>query len=108
MGRGADAKTYHVEIANVGTLESNSPVMISDVVVGSVGKMTVRNWHADVEISVRPDVVVPANAVATIGQTSLLGSMHVALDPPLGQPPSGRLAPGATIGLDRSSTYPVD
>ncbi|WP_029114835.1 MCE family protein [Mycobacterium sp. URHB0044] len=105
-GRGSDATTYHVEITNVGTLESNSPVMISDVVVGSVGKMTVRNWHADVEISVRPGVVVPANAVATIGQTSLLGSMHVALDPPLGEPPSGRLAPGATIGLDRSSTYP--
>ena len=56
------------------TLESNSPVLISDVVVGSVGKMTVDNWHADVEISVKPDVVVPANAVATVGQTSLLGS----------------------------------
>ena len=55
------------------TLESNSPVMIDDVVVGSVGKMTVDNWHADVEVSVKPDVVVPANAVATVGQTSLLG-----------------------------------
>ena len=36
--------------------------MIDDVVVGSVGKMTVDNWHADVEVSVKPDVVVPANA----------------------------------------------
>jgi ABC-type transporter Mla subunit MlaD len=53
--------------------------------------MTVRDWQADVEISVQPDVVVPANAVATVGQTSLLGSMHLALNPPLGQPPSGRL-----------------
>ncbi|HZN78450.1 MAG TPA: MlaD family protein, partial [Mycobacterium sp.] len=74
VGRGPDAVTYHVEIPNVSTMESNSPVMINDVVVGSVGKMTVRNWHADVEISVKPDVVVPANAVATVGQTSLLGS----------------------------------
>jgi virulence factor Mce-like protein len=106
VGRGPNATTYHVEIANVATLESNSPVMIGDVVVGSVGRMTVRDWQADVEISVQPDVVVPANAVATVGQTSLLGSMHLALNPPLGQPPSGRLEPGATIGLDRSSTYP--
>ena len=50
VGRGPDAATYHVEVANVAQLESNSPVMINDVVVGSVGKMTVDNWHADVEI----------------------------------------------------------
>jgi phospholipid/cholesterol/gamma-HCH transport system substrate-binding protein len=105
-GRGPDAKIYHVEIANVGTLESNSPVMINDVVVGSVGKMTVRDWHANVEVSIRPDVVVPANAVASVGQTSLLGSMHLALNPPLGETARGRLEPGATIGLNKSSTYP--
>ena len=107
VGRGPDAVKYHVEIPNVSTMESNSPVMINDVVVGSVGKMKVEQWHADVEISVKPDVVVPANAVATVGQTSLLGSMHLALNPPLGQKPSGRLQPGATIGLNRSSTYPT-
>ncbi|UXA06185.1 MCE family protein [Mycobacterium sp. SMC-2] len=106
VGRGAGATIYHVEIANVGTLESNSPVMMKDVVVGSVGNMTFTNWHADVEVSVRPGVVIPANAVATVGQTSLLGSMHLALDAPLGQPPRGRLEPGATIPLDRSSAYP--
>ena len=107
VGRGSDAKIYHVEIANVATLESNSPVMIGDVVVGSVGKMTVRDWHADVEVSVKPDVVVPANAVATVGQTSLLGSMHLGLNPPIGQQPSGQLQAGATIPLDQSSTYPT-
>ncbi|WP_096291254.1 MCE family protein [Mycobacterium ahvazicum] len=105
-GRGPDAVTYHVEIANVGTLESNSPVMINDVVVGSVGTMKLRDWHADIDISVHPDAVVPANAVARIGQTSLLGSMHLELNPPPGQSPTGRLAPGATIGLQRSTTYP--
>ncbi|MBU9762847.1 MCE family protein [Mycobacterium sp. TNTM28] len=106
VGRGGDSVTYRVELANVGTLEANSPVMIGDVIVGSVSGMKVQGWHAAVQVSVKPDVVVPANAVATVGQTSLLGSMHVALDPPLGQQASGRLAPGATIGLDHSSTYP--
>jgi virulence factor Mce-like protein len=106
VGTGPGATTYQVQLANVGTLESNSPVMVSDVVVGTVGKMTLRGWHADVEVTVKPDVVIPANAVATVGQTSLLGSMHLALDPPVGKSPSGRLRPGTTLGVDRSSTYP--
>jgi phospholipid/cholesterol/gamma-HCH transport system substrate-binding protein len=106
VGRGSDSAVYHVEVANIGTLESNSPVLIDDVVVGSVGKMTLHGWHIDVEVSVKRDVTVPANAVAAVGQTSLLGSMHLALDPPLGQAPTGRLKPGTTIGLDSSSTYP--
>jgi virulence factor Mce-like protein len=87
-------------------MESNSPVMIDDVVVGSVGPMTVKDWHADVQISVKHDLVIPANVEASIGQTSLLGSMHLELNPPLGQPGVGRLRPGATIPLSRSSTYP--
>jgi virulence factor Mce-like protein len=106
VGRGPDASVYHIEMANIGTLESNSPVLIDDVVVGSVGKMRLHGWHVDLEVSVKPDIAVPANAVATVGQTSLLGSMHVALDPPPGEAPQGRLSPGATIGLDDSSTYP--
>ena len=106
VGRGPGASVYHVEVANVGTMEANSPVMIDDVIVGSISKLTVRGWHANVEISVQPGVVIPANAVASVGQTSLLGSMHLELNPPLGQPASGRLQPGATIPLNRSSTYP--
>ncbi|PRC45568.1 mammalian cell entry protein, partial [Mycobacterium sp. ITM-2017-0098] len=106
VGIGSNATVYHVRIANVGTLEPNSPVMLSDVVVGAVRRMTVDEWDADVEVSVRPDVIVPGNAVATVGQTSLLGSMHLALDPPVGQEPAGRLLAGATLPVDRSSTYP--
>jgi virulence factor Mce-like protein len=106
VGRGPGAQVFHVEIANVATMESNSPVMVNDVVVGSVGRMKLRNWHADVEVAVRPDVVVPANAVASIGQTSLLGTMHLEINAPLGQQPTGRLKSGATIPLSKSSTYP--
>ncbi len=68
--------------------------------------MTLRGQRADVEVHVKEGTVVPSNVVATIGQTSLLGSMHLQLNPPPGQPPTGRLAVGATIGLDKSSTYP--
>ena len=108
-GRGAGADVYHVELANVLTMESNSPVMIDDVVVGNVGPMKVKKTqagYADVEISVKHGVFIPANVVASVGQTSLLGSMHLELNRPLGQPVTGRLRPGATIPLSRSSTYP--
>lgn len=106
VGHGPGATVYHVEIANVGTLESNSPVMMNDVVVGSVGAMTLRDQHADVEVRLQSGANVPANVVATVGQTSLLGSQHLALDPPPGQPPVGHIAPGSTIALNQSSTYP--
>jgi len=107
VGHEPGASKYTVELANVSTLEPNSPVFVGDVVVGSVEAMTVRDWHADVEVTVKPGVVIPANAVATVGQTSLLGSMHLALNPPLGQKPTGQLQPGATLGLNKSSTYPT-
>ena len=106
VGRGPGASVYHVEIANVVTMEANSPVMVDDVIVGSISKMRVQNWHAVLDISVKPETVIPANAEASVGQTSLLGSMHLELNPPLGQPARGRLQPGATIPLSRSSTYP--
>ena len=106
VGGGADGQVFVVQVANVGTLESNSPVLLDDVVIGSVGAMRVDDWKAVVDVRVRKDVVVPANVVATVGQTSLLGSMHLALDPPLGESPRGRLDSGATIPLDRSSSYP--
>ncbi|QZH60099.1 MCE family protein [Mycolicibacterium farcinogenes] len=107
VGRGPDSSIYHVEIGNVATLEPNSPVMMNDVVVGSVRSMSVKDWHADIEFSVQPGVVVPANAVASVGQTSLLGSMHLALNPPIGKQAEGKLLPGSTIPLNNASTYPT-
>ncbi len=106
VGHGPGATIYHVEIANVGTLESNSPVMMNDVVVGSVGTMTLRGRHADVEVRLQAGQR-PWPTSSTVGQTSLLGSTATwRLDPPPGQPPLGHIAPGSTIALNESSTYP--
>lgn len=105
-GQGPDAVTVDVEMANIGTLTQNSPVLVDDVVVGSVGDIRLDGWHAVVRASIRPDAAVPANVVATIGQTSLLGSSHLALNTSPGEPPAGRLAAGARIPLNESSTYP--
>jgi phospholipid/cholesterol/gamma-HCH transport system substrate-binding protein len=106
QGHGPGASTYRVDLANVGTLEPNSPVLIDDVAVGSIADIAVVDRHAVVTVHVNPGVVVPANSIATVGQTSLLGSMHLALGPPVGQPATGQLPANATIALNRSSTYP--
>lgn len=106
VGTGPESLVYHLELSNVGTLESNSPVMMDNVIVGSVRAMEFENWRANVTVSVESGVVVPSNAVAAVGQTSLLGSMHVALDPPPGTAPRGRLEPGATIPLSSTMSYP--
>ncbi|WP_395311721.1 MCE family protein [Mycobacterium sp. AMU20-3851] len=106
VGRGDNAFRYSVDLANVGTLESNSPVMIDDVVVGTVDRIRVQDRHAQADISVRHGVVVPANTVVSVGQTSLLGSMHLQLGAPVGQDPQGQLPDGAVIPLDRSRSYP--
>ncbi|BBX17471.1 mammalian cell entry protein [Mycolicibacterium duvalii] len=106
VGREDGASIFTVELANVGTLESNSPVLVDDVVVGSIRSIGIAGRHAEVTIRVQRGVEIPANAIATVGQTSLLGSMHLELAPPGGERPAGVLASGATIGLDRSSTYP--
>lgn len=106
VGGGKSATAYTVELANVGTLESNSPVMIDDVVVGNVRDIELAGLHAAVTISVKPGIDLPAATTAAVGQTSLLGSMHLELTLPVGESSSGTLPSGATIPLDRSSTYP--
>jgi phospholipid/cholesterol/gamma-HCH transport system substrate-binding protein len=50
---------------------------------------------------------LPANATATVGQTSLLGSLHVELAPPTDVAPEGKLGDGASIPLKSSHAYPT-
>lgn len=105
-GRGGESKVIFVEIANVGTLVPNSPVLVDDVVVGSVSRIELDGWHARVEASIRPEAPVRAGARATVGQTSLLGSSHLALNSPDDVAPGAVLESGATIPLDETMTYP--
>ncbi|MFI5715331.1 MCE family protein [Nocardia sp. NPDC051750] len=106
-GTGEGSYTVQIQMPNVTTLTRNSPVRVDDVSVGAVTDIEVEGWHALVTVSLNPDVVLPANATAKIGQTSLLGSNHVELAPPTGIAPEGRLADGDVIPLDRAGVYPT-
>ncbi len=80
--------------------------MIDDVVVGTVRRMTVDNWSAAVEVSVRPDVVVSRMRSPPSAKPVCSRSMHLALDPARGRGPEGTFTPGSTIPLVKTSTYP--
>lgn len=106
-GRGPGSFTIHAQLPDVGTLDQNSRVQVGDVTVGNVTRIERQGWHALLTIRLNGGVDLPANATATIGQSSLLGSLHVELAPPTGAPPRGRLREGALIPLSSAGNYPT-
>ena len=105
-GRGPGSFTIKAQLPDVGTLEQNSRVQVGDVTVGNVTKIERQGWHALLTIRLDGDVDLPANATATIGQTSLLGSLHIELSPPTDVPPKGKLTEGSLIPLSSAGSYP--
>ncbi len=106
-GRGDGAYAVHIQLPDVATIDRNSRVRIGDVTVGRVSDLALQGEHALVTVMVNGDVELPANAVAKIGQTSLLGSPHVELSAPVSEPAHGRLEAGATIPLAHAGAYPT-
>jgi len=82
-----------------------SPVMVDDVTVGEVLEVERQGWRAKITMQLRDDVELPANAVAEIRQTSLLGEKYVALEPPL-DGAKGRLGDGDHIAQAATSRNP--
>lgn len=106
QGHGTGSYEITVQFQNMSQVVPNSDVMVNNVNVGNVTGLKVQDWHAVATIRLNGNVVLPANATASIGQQSLLGAMFVALSPPAGEKPAGRLRNGDTIPLARTSTYP--
>jgi phospholipid/cholesterol/gamma-HCH transport system substrate-binding protein len=105
-GTGSGSYTVTVLLAQAGNLPVNAEVMVNDATVGTVTAIRFDHWHARLTVSLARGVRLPANATATIGQKSLFGAEYLALGPPAGAPPTGRLRAGAVIPLARTSAYP--
>jgi phospholipid/cholesterol/gamma-HCH transport system substrate-binding protein len=89
------------EFSDVVDLVPQSLVMVADVPVGTVRSISVGpDWTAMVTMAVNDEVRLPANAMARVRTTSLLGEKFVELLAP--EAPQGVLADGATIPLERS------
>lgn len=105
-GGGPDSFVVQAQLPNVHNIEQNSRVRVKDVTVGNVSKIERQGWDALLTMSLNGDVELPANATATIGQTSLLGTLHIELAPPTDVAPEGRLRDGALIPLSSGGSYP--
>ena len=105
-GTGPGAFTIQAQMPDVDNIEPNSRVRVADVNVGHVKRIERQGWHALVTMELDGDVELPANATATLGLTSLLGSLHIELAPPTDEAPQGRLRDGSLIPLASSSAYP--
>jgi len=83
-------------------------VMANDVPVGQVDSVERVGWHARVVMTIRKDIVLPANATADVRQTSLLGEKYIQLAAPTGATvaSAGRLSDGAVIPLSRTTRNP--
>lgn len=111
-GHGSGAYSITVEMPDVATLPQNSPVMVDDVTVGSVSGISAEqradgSFYAAVKLALNKNVVLPANATATVAQTSLLGSMHIDLARPKDKPETGRLKDGSKIAEANTGRYPT-
>ncbi|QIV85467.1 MCE family protein [Mycolicibacterium frederiksbergense] len=106
-GKGPGAYTIQAQMPDVDNLDQNSRVRVNDVTVGNVTDIERQGWHALVTMSLNENVVLPANATATLGQTSLLGSQHIELAVPTDAEPTGRLKQGAVIPLESAGAYPT-
>jgi len=105
-GGGPGSFTIQAQLPNVTNLQPNSRVRVGDVTVGNVTKVEMQGWHALLTMTLDGDVDLPANATVKIGQTSLFGSLHIELAPPVDEPPNGKLRDGSLIPLSAASTYP--
>jgi phospholipid/cholesterol/gamma-HCH transport system substrate-binding protein len=106
QGHGDGAYTIAAQMPDVENIQQNSRVRVGDVTVGRVTEVERQGWHALVTMRINGDVHLPAAVTATVGQTSLLGSLHIELAAASGVPPTGTLHDGSLIPLSAAGAYP--
>jgi len=108
-GPAAGSPTYRVSAVfdDVADLVPQSAVRVNDVAVGSVDKITLtKDFKALVQMRIKKSVKLPANSIATLQQTTLLGEKFIGIGPPDGVAPKGVLPAGATLRNHNTVGYP--
>jgi phospholipid/cholesterol/gamma-HCH transport system substrate-binding protein len=105
-GEGTSGPKYKVtvEFADALDLVPRSSVKVNAASVGTVSSVSLEGHHAVVVCLIQRKVHLPANAIARVEQTSLLGEKFVELEPPTTERPQGELQDGAVIPLSRTDT----
>ncbi|QGK72447.1 MCE family protein [Allosaccharopolyspora coralli] len=106
---GDDPYQVRVQFRDVLDLVPAAGVRVNNVPVGRVDDVRLADgsWNAEVTLSVNGDVELPANAVARVRQSSLLGEKYVELaPPPEPQGGAGQLVDNDLIPIERTNRNP--
>ncbi|WP_024876354.1 MCE family protein [Saccharomonospora piscinae] len=105
---GDDPYTVRIHFPDVLDLVPQAGVRVNEVPVGAVEdvRLAEDGWTAEVVVAVNRDVELPANAVANLRQSSLLGEKYVELAAPASegdQIAQATLTDGALIPAERTN-----
>jgi phospholipid/cholesterol/gamma-HCH transport system substrate-binding protein len=78
---GAQGYIVVAEFPSVGGLKAGSTVEIAGVEVGRVESITLNDYQARVAMSIRPDVKLQDDAIASIKTRGLIGEKYVRISP---------------------------
>jgi phospholipid/cholesterol/gamma-HCH transport system substrate-binding protein len=67
--------------ASVGDLGTGARVKIAGVPVGSVTRITLRDYTAETQLEILASVKLPTDTIASVRNNGLLGSQYVSLSP---------------------------
>ncbi|SHF82410.1 phospholipid/cholesterol/gamma-HCH transport system substrate-binding protein [Jatrophihabitans endophyticus] len=97
--------TVTVQLADARDLVPQAGVRVNDVPVGRVSSIDLDRTGkiAEVGVELNGSVRLPANAIASVQQTSLLGEKYIALAAPLTAAATGRLRDGDTVPVARTT-----
>jgi phospholipid/cholesterol/gamma-HCH transport system substrate-binding protein len=79
---GGDTVTFRARFANLGGLAPGASVLVSGVAVGRVEHVELdERFAAIVTLRVRSDLALPADTMAAVRSSGLIGEKHIALLP---------------------------
>ncbi|WP_436492418.1 MCE family protein [Actinokineospora sp. HUAS TT18] len=102
---GDDPYSVKIQLRDALDLVPQSGVKVNEVAVGRVDQIALSSdgWTAEVTVLVNRGVSLPANALAKLRQSSLLGEKYIELSAPPGDKAQGVLAEGAVIPVERTN-----
>jgi phospholipid/cholesterol/gamma-HCH transport system substrate-binding protein len=105
-GEGSGGPTYDVKVVVADALDlvPYSSVKVNGASVGTIHSVSLYHRHALLDCRIQRRVHLPANAIARIEQTSLLGEKFLEIESPANAQPVGRLHDGSLIPLSRTDT----
>jgi phospholipid/cholesterol/gamma-HCH transport system substrate-binding protein len=104
VGNDHNSYTVSVQVADALDLVPYSAVKVNDATVGHVTKVALQDRHAVVVCRLLDSVHLPANSIARVSQTSLLGEKFVEIHAPTAEAATGRLKNGDVIRLSSTDT----